>query len=376
MAEPDPLPASSLTAPIEALNVFVSVLSEIEAGEPTHEFYSRLCEATCRLTAMRRAVIFFYDDATRQARAAGSHGIDLALFAGVYVTAGTAEIARRSLAEDRVVEVSGSFERELPEKYLPLLGNGTLTCTPMSAGGRWYGVILADRAPEVGPLTGAQRHTLWTLGKMCALAASARIATRQHERARQLSERIDLARELHDRVVHRLFGVSLALSAEQALGPEERDRCRDELQAALGELRAALQRPLARVSRETGTTLHAELDRLDQEHPDLHIELIEGERVTVPRPLEPLAQSVLIEAVRNARKHARPRRVDVRLDDHDGVFVLEIVNDGVEAPRTGKAGVGLRLAAFEALEHGGLVEFGAHDPGGWRVRLAVPLEGP
>jgi hypothetical protein len=39
--------------------------------------------------------------------------------------------------------------------------------------------------------------------------------------------------------------------------------------------------------------------------------------------------------------------------------------------------MGLRLAAFEALQHGGFVEFGAdasEQPAGWRVRLVVPLE--
>ena len=40
------------------------------------------------------------------------------------------------------------------------------------------------------------------------------------------------------------------------------------------------------------------------------------------------------------------------------------------------AGMGLRLASFEALQHGGFVEFGADkafEPAGWRVRLVVPV---
>jgi hypothetical protein len=60
--------------------------------------------------------------------------------------------------------------------------------------------------------------------------------------------------------------------------------------------------------------------------------------------------------------------------DRDGAFVLEVVNDGViveDGPRT--AGMGLRLAAFEALEAGGVVEFGPDGTGRWRVRLTVPL---
>jgi hypothetical protein len=36
--------------------------------------------------------------------------------------------------------------------------------------------------------------------------------------------------------------------------------------------------------------------------------------------------------------------------------------------------MGLRLAAFDALQHGGVVEFGPRGTGNWRVRLVVPLE--
>ena len=39
-------------------------------------------------------------------------------------------------------------------------------------------------------------------------------------------------------------------------------------------------------------------------------------------------------------------------------------------------GMGLRLAALEAIQAGGIVEFGEREPGIWRVRLAVPLDGP
>lgn len=359
-----------MTAPVEALDVVVSLLSEVEGAEPADDFYARLCEAICRLTAMRRAVIFLYDDERRQVRGVGAHGIDLDLFAGSYLSPTSAEIVRRSLEEDRLVEISELFEQELPERFRPLLQDGLLTCTPMAAGGRWYGVILADRARDVGALTDPQRYTLWTLGKVCALASSARIATRQRERAQALSERLDLARDVHDRVVQRLFGVSMALSAE-TLGGEARERCRAELQLALGELRAAMQRSPGR-SRAKGT-LGEEVDRLRDRYPDAPLEVVEGGDDAVPVELQPLAVSLLTEAVRNAHKHAEPTRVEVSVSRPDGAFVLEVLNDGVAGGRRGRTGMGLRLAAFEALEHGGLVEFGPHGERSWRVRLAVPL---
>ena len=54
---------------------------------------------------------------------------------------------------------------------------------------------------------------------------------------------------------------------------------------------------------------------------------------------------------------------------------MEVCNDGVRGrPRAAGVGMGLRLAALEALQAGGIVEFGEREPGIWRVRLAVPLE--
>ena len=97
-----------------------------------------------------------------------------------------------------------------------------------------------------------------------------------------------------------------------------------------------------------------------------------SERVTVPKMLEPLAQSVLAEAVRNAHKHARPSKVEVTLEVRDETLFLDVCNDGVGGrPKT--TGMGLKLAALEALQAGGIVEFGERENGTWRVRMAVPV---
>jgi len=65
----------------------------------------------------------------------------------------------------------------------------------------------------------------------------------------------------------------------------------------------------------------------------------------------------------------------VRAQRRDGAFVLEIENDGVGRRRPASTGVGLRLAGLEALQAGGLVEFGERRPGVWQVRLVVPEAG-
>jgi signal transduction histidine kinase len=362
-------------AGIEALELFVEVLSQSEHGpSPGEGFYDRLCEAVCRLARMRRAVIFRYDNAPRMVRAAGAHGLDLQQFAGAHVTVESAPIAARALTEDRVVEIAGDVTDQFPAEYAALFPEPVrLVCAPMAAAGRNMGVILADRLLSAPPLDDAERHLLWTLGKTAALASVARIVATQAEKAAQLEQRIDLARDIHEGVIQRLFGVSMALDGEGDLPAEARRRCAKETQSALADLRSALQRPLGRPSRETQTTFLAEVDRLGRMHPDLGVVLESGSDGDVPTSLEPLAQSILTEAVRNAHKHAEPTRVSVRVGRIDGTFVLEVANDGIKG-RQRRAGMGLRLAAFEALQHGGIVEFGEREPGTWQVRLVVPRD--
>jgi signal transduction histidine kinase len=380
MGRPETTTTSEDRAPVvrvDALETFVELLTSIDADGSGDSFYSSLCEAVCRLTSMDRAVIFRYDEAHRRVRAAGAYGLDLEVFTRSRVTVESAPIARQALVEDRVIEMDAeAVAREVPESFRDLLGEATLVCCPLSAGGRWSGVILADRRPR-RPLSEDERDLLWTLGKTSALAEAARHATFQQARARQLQERIDLAREVHESVIQRLFGVLLVVSSDAPLPAEARERVTVELQAALRDLRRALQRPLGRSAPATESTFAEELERLREAHPELGIELAAGsEEVGVPRALEPLAQSVLVEAVRNAGKHAQPKRVEVTLARQDGAWVMEVCNDGVgESSRT-ISGMGLRLAVLEALQLGGLVEFGQREPGTWRVRLAVPHERP
>jgi signal transduction histidine kinase len=362
---------------VDALETFVELLTRVEADGSSESFYSSLCEAVCRLTSMDRAVIFRYDEAHRRVRAAGAYGLDLDRFSRSRVTVESAPIARQALEEDRVIDMDAeTVAREVPEAFRDLLDEATVVCCPLSAGGRWSGVILTDRRPR-RPLTEEERDLLWTLGKTSALAEAARHATFQQARARQLQERIDLAREVHESVIQRLFGVLLVVSSDTPLPADARERVTVELQAALRDLRRALQRPLGSSAPATETTFADEVARLREAHPELGIELRAGsEQVGVPRELEPLAQSVLAEAVRNARKHAQPRHVEVTLARSDGAWVMEVCNDGVREPSRTISGMGLRLAAVQALQVGGLVEFGQREPGIWRVRLAVPHERP
>lgn len=359
---------------VSALDLFVEVLARAGDGSAAVDhFYDRLCEAICRLAHMRRAIIFRYDPARRRVAAVGAHGLELERFAEAHVSVDSAPVTARALRDDRVLEVEGDLRDEIAPEFAMLFDQPVrLVCAPMIAANRQIGMILADRPLSDPPTTDEERDLLWTLGKAAALASVAGIVATQAEKARQLEHRIDLAREIHEGVIQRLFGVSMALDGGGDLPAAARSRCTREVQTALSDLRAALKRPLGRTPRQTQTTLRAEVGRLARAYPELGIslEMDGGERV--PANLEPLAQSVLSEAVLNARKHARPSRVTVSVGRSDDAFVLEVVNDGATRGQPHSPGIGLRLAALEALQSGGVLEFGKQQPGTWQVRLVVP----
>ncbi len=371
-----PAEDSSGAVPVEALELFAEVLSRSEPGAASDDdFYDRLCVAVCRLARLRRAIIFRYDPASRQVRAAGAHGVDIESFSGAHISVDTAPFAAQAIREDQVVETSGDVREQLPDRYTHLVrGPARIVCGPMVAAGRAVGVIVAERGVDEPPLGPAERDLLWTLGKAAALASVARNVATQAQTARLLRQRIDLAREVHEGVIQRLFGISMVLDGAGDLPEPVRSRCATEIQAALGELREAIQRPLGRSSRVTETTFTAELGRLTQAN--LKLKFSFGDDLSVPPQLEPLAQSVLAEALRNVHKHATATNVSVQTMTVDGTFTLEVVNDGVADPgRARRApGMGLRLASFEALQSGGILEFGPREPDSWQVRLVVPVD--
>ena len=360
--------SSQQFSPISALHVFVSLLGEVEQATPDAPgaFYNRLAEAVCRLGSMPRAVVFVYDDVARRVRVVGSHEVDIELFDGHILAIESAPIAGRALDLDAVVEGRAD---ELAAPYDTLLGIEHLVVVPLAAGGRGFGVIVAEGG-ERPRLSEREREVLRSLGKVCALALSARLATRQQVDGRHLADRIDLARDIHERVVQRVFGVVMALQSGALLDEADQGRAAAELGAALDDLREAMARPLAATPKVVTFTLREELARLEASSSEVDVVWQDG--VEIPEVFEPVTQSVLGEAIRNARRHAAPGRIEVAVRGDADTVELEITNDGVGAAQRGGAGMGLRIAAFEALQHGASLTFGPDGAEHWHVALVLP----
>jgi signal transduction histidine kinase len=185
-----------------------------------------------------------------------------------------------------------------------------------------------------------------------------------------------MIREIHDQVVQRLFGVSLALGSDGCLTLDEQHRCGEEITGLLGQLRAALARPVSEEqSPELGDSRSfRELVEWFAESDSVELTWQPG--VEAPAHLEPMARSAVVEALRNAEKHSRGGKVEIRVAANDGTFSVEVGNDrirraaGERSPAGG--GLGLRLLTLEALQQDALVEFGPVGEDRWRFRLLAP----
>jgi signal transduction histidine kinase len=174
------------------------------------------------------------------------------------------------------------------------------------------------------------------------LAAHAAIAienARLHEHSRELSivaERNRLARELHDSVSQKLFG--LVLTAESAATLLDRDAAAAREQvAALGPLAQEAQselrdlifelRPPSLSEEGLAATLRKEVDVLQRVH-EREIELrISGAARPGPEAEENVLR-IAQEALHNALKHAGPGRIELRMETRDGRLRVTVADRG------------------------------------------------
>ena len=89
---------------------------------------------------------------------------------------------------------------------------------------------------------------------------------------------------------------------------------------------------------------------------------------------------IVQEAIQNALKHARPRRVSIRVERGGGGWSLTITDDGtgVPQPPSGRIGLGLRLMSYRAAVVGGRFAIDQSPTGGTIVscRFMFASDGP
>jgi signal transduction histidine kinase len=165
-------------------------------------------------------------------------------------------------------------------------------------------------------------------------------------------ERRRLERNLHDGAQQRLLALSFSLGlAETELADADARAtvasAKDELGHALQELRELAQGIHPAILTERG--LAAALQALAARS---HVPVtVSAPRERLPEPVEAAAYFVVSEAIANATKHARARRLDVRVTRDNGNLLVEVKDGGVGGASAGLgSGLGGLADRVEALD--------------------------
>ena len=292
-------------------------------------------------------------------------------------------------AVHRVYETGRPIRVELGEPGTPLSFRERLVehnvnsfiAAPIKVSSRLWGVVGASLAPpRTFPRGAEERLRAFTQLVSLALANEEARGQLAASRARLVSagdeERRRIERNLHDGAQQHLVSVSVSLRLAQAkLGvdrgsvEELLDQATDELSVALEELRELARgiHPAVLTERGLGPALEALAERAP-----IPVELEHQPTARLPRPVEAAVYFVVSEALANVAKYARASAVSVRIEQENGLAVVEVVDDGVggAAPQRGS---GLRGLAdrVEALD--GRLEIESEPDEGTTIRAEIPV---
>ena len=223
---------------------------------------------------------------------------------------------------------------------------------------------------------------------LAAIAAVAVENSRLHERLQDLAvlrDRERIARDLHDKIIQRLFAAGMALQAAARLPSDEvvarMEDTVDELDAIVNEIRATIFdleiRPDDRPAMMAAVlAVVAEMTR----HADLETSV--RFQADVEHKLSPEIADATLAALReslaNTARHANARRVDVSMACDGDQLVLRVEDDGrgveaADAPRPGH-GRGLRNLETRARDWGGTCRVMSGPTGGTVLEWRVPCE--
>jgi signal transduction histidine kinase len=220
-------------------------------------------------------------------------------------------------------------------------------------------------------------------------AERARLLERERDanaRVAAAEERVRIARELHDAVGHSVSVMVVQAGAERLALGEERPATRDALLAIERTGREALaemSRLLGILRKEgEGLTLapRPSLDQVDAlvdtvRDAGVPVDLcVQGEPAPLPPGVDVAAYRILQEALTNVVKHAGPARVRIVLSYGGGAIEVEVTDDG-EGLDNGDGASGYGLAGMrERVElHGGTLEAGRLNGGGFTVKARLPF---
>ncbi|WP_103384169.1 sensor histidine kinase [Pseudonocardia dioxanivorans] len=348
---------------LEALG---DVRGEVLGGATTAEVLTLVATRTVELTASTSAVVLLGPDDDGRYRAVASAG-----------------------APPDAPSVMPGVLDEVTESRGPVLGArppagagdpaGPWLAVPMLAGERVEGVLLAVRPADADAFVPAEVPLLTSFAEQAVLALDIAEKARAQRRLDVLADRERIAREVHDRVIQRLFATGLQLQSalRRTTDDDVAGRVRravDQLDRTVRDIRASVFDPQPDDG-DPGLS-RALLDLVARAGAGSGIRVAlhtDGPVDTVVGPdLVPHVLAVAREAVANAVRHSGARLVTLTVRA-GADLVVRVVDDGMGI-RPGAAGDGLADIVARARDLGGTASVERRLGGGTRIVWRVPLD--
>ncbi|MDE3008747.1 MAG: GAF domain-containing sensor histidine kinase [Acidobacteriota bacterium] len=246
--------------------------------------------------------------------------------------------------------------------------------------GRVFGnLYLTDRL-DGQPFSDEDEDAVAAFGRAAALVIDQATLRQQLRESTLNEERARLARELHDTVIQRLFGVGLALQLTLAGSLDEHSR--EHVNDALDDLDVTI--------REIRTTIF-EIDRDQEEHLPLvtrvrtvcdevtarlgvetSVSVTDGVDAELDRASARALLTALREALANVARHARASEVRVSLVVVGASVELTVRDNGVGIAPGAPVGRGLENLRARAAEFDGTFEVVSAPGEGTLLRWSIP----
>ena len=303
------------------------------------------------------------------------------------------------------IVIGGGFKSFTFLAYYPALAMFALVFTPLWLGLSWTTVAAVAYAIvslgvgsglDLGggdPSGGDLRVLVGRLAAMYAMVLCVSLITRFERTKRQTAlegerqmqrERIELSQAIHDTTAQTAYMIALGIHRARELAGESNEELAAALEAtaalsmsAMWELRRPIDAGHIFEGRELGRVLRshcASFERITGVPAEMSQS---GTEPLLARETRSRLFSIAHNALTNAFLHARPGRVEVRLDFEAARITLSVSDDGVGLPDDyAERGRGFQGMRAEAERMGGMltVESG-EGRGGTSITCVVPHEG-
>jgi signal transduction histidine kinase len=320
----------------------------------------------------------------------------------VYARLGARFDTRRAQARVRPFGLRNGSQRGGVPRRPPATGWAALTGTEI----RVAELVAEGRSnPDIAAVLllsrrTAQAHVSRILAKLGAASRVeiARVVIGEHDRAataelaetHRREERLRLAGELHDSVSQALFSISLHTRAMQLAAEQRGWDDQDPVVRGLADLRALSQGALAEtrelIFQLRPEELHREGLAAALRRHAVAVTARENFPVEVHAPQQrlPLSEQaeeelfrLIREAVHNSVKHARPNRIDIRLQESTeapGTLVVEVADDGAGFDPTAshQGHLGLQTMRERTGRLGASLSIDSAPGAGCTVRVVLP----